>query len=124
MSVLLHIQFDIDPSAVDPKDGKSVENLFPIEGAKKLNQLPGLQWKIWASDDTNHGSGFYLYATRRDAEIRAKLAVPHLNSLPGISNTTTTIYEILEPHSTITRAPLTGEANPSYPEGFEDTVEE
>ena len=111
MSVLLHIRFDITPEAV---------KLFTVEGAKKLDKLPGLQWKIWTTaNDQTIGAGFYLYATKRDAQIRAKLAKPHLESLPGISNVTTEIYDILDDLSAETRAPLSTPANPSYPDDFE-----
>ena len=122
MSVLLHIHFDFDPKTVNLNDQKSIENVFPIAGAEKLKSLPGLQFKIWGYDDHGHGSGFYLYATRRDAQIRAKLAAKTMPTFPGIYNVTTTIYEILEPHSSITMAPLDIPANESYPDGFEDTI--
>lgn len=112
MSVLLVIRFDVE-SADTTKN-------FNEDGAKKLAQLPGLQWKIWTANlHKNEGAGFYLYATRRDAEIRAKQAGPHLSALPGISNVTTEIYDIYEDWTRITRGPLDVEANPSYPEDIE-----
>ncbi|MEK4760099.1 YdhR family protein [Viridibacillus sp. FSL E2-0187] len=111
MSVMLQIKFDLDTN----KQGE----LFPIEGAKKLVELPGLKWKVWTVDEeSGEGSGLYLYATRRDAEIRAKKAIPHLTSMNGVSNVTTQIFEILEEHSEITRAPLDVAANPSYGEEY------
>ena len=112
MSYLLHIHFDFD--VPDP------EHYFSQQAAEQLAKLPGLQWKIWAyNEEKKTASGFYLYADRRDAEIRAKLAVPHLESLPGLSNVTTTIYTVLEDLSIITRATLDTPANPSYPPDFE-----
>lgn len=112
MTVLLHIQFDFD--AEDP------EHYFTTEAAEQLAQLPGLKWKVWAyNQDKKTGSGFYLYGDERDARIRAEKAVPHLQSLPGISNVTTRIYTVIDDLSRITRAPLDVEANPSYPEDAE-----
>lgn len=102
MSFLLHIQFDFngDPSVT-----------FPFDAAtKRINALPDLKWKIWALNNdvegATKGSGFYLYPTREAAEARAiegKETLPHY---PGVSNVTTTIWEVLDDYSLATHAPV------------------
>lgn len=79
--------------------------------------MPGLKFKIWGADHKKgEASGFYVYETRRDAEIRTRSAAEYLLSLDGITNVTAQIYDINEGLSRITRAPLDVQANPSYPD--------
>lgn len=109
MPVLLFMKMDLELDKVD--------KLFTQKGAEKLSALPGLQWKIWGIDrEKAEGCGVYLYATRRDAEIRAAKAVPELAARDGICNITTQIFEIEEDLTKITKAPINLPANPSYPQ--------
>lgn len=109
MSYLLHIQFDLKGKTGVLED--DVKIAFPFEAAtKKMNALPNLKWKIWAvkNDDSDKvkGSGFYLYPTREAAESRAEEGRATLPHFPGISNVSTTIWEVLDDYSLATHAPV------------------
>lgn len=106
MSYLLHIRFDFKGKTQDKK--KDVEAAFPFEGATaKMNALPNLKWKIWAtSEDGSEGSGFYLYPTKEAAEARAEQAKATLPHLDEVSNVKTDIWEVLDDYSIATHAPV------------------
>lgn len=108
MPALLHLKMDIDPTKL---------TAFTERFARGVATLPGLKFKIWGADHKKgEASGFYVYETRRDAEIRTRSAAEYLLSLDGITNVTAQIYDINEELSRITRAPLDVQANPSYPD--------
>lgn len=109
MSYLLHIQFDFTGKTGNLSEDIAVA--FPFEAAtQKMNNLPDLKWKIWAlnTDDPNQvkGSGFYLYPTRQAAERRAEEGRATLPHFPGVSNVSTTIWEVLDDYSLATHAPV------------------
>lgn len=109
MSYLLHIRFDFSGKTGNLQD--DVAFTFPFEAAtQKMNALPNLKWKIWAvkADDSGkaEGSGFYLYPTREAAESRAEEGRATLPHFPGISNVSTTIWEVLDDYSLATHAPV------------------
>lgn len=110
MAALLHLKMDIDIE----KAGAMLHKEF----AQKVINLPGLKFKIWGYDEKKKEySGFYIYETRRDAEIRARSATAFLMKMfPGVTNATAQIYDINEELSKITRTPFDIQSNPSYPE--------
>lgn len=109
MSYLLHIRFDVKGNTGDIRTDAAIA--FPFEPAtKKMNALPNLKWKIWAvrdeDPDSPEGGGFYLYPTAEAAQARAEQAKATLPHIPGVSNVTTTIWEVLDDYSLATHAPV------------------
>ena len=109
MSYLLHIRFDFHGKTGNLQD--DVAHTFPFETAtNKMNALPNLKWKIWGlkTDDASRieACGFYLYPTKEAAESRAEEGRETLPHLPGVSNVTTTIWEVLDDYSLATHAPV------------------
>lgn len=102
MSYLLHVRFDF---------AGDVASTFPFEKATaKMNALPNLKWKIWATSteeaEKREGSGFYLYPTIEAAKAREEEAIATLPHFSGISNVKTEIWEILDDYSIATHAPV------------------
>ena len=115
--VLLKITFNIDPEMY--KDIKKahpdmVSSVFLKEQAEEISKLPGLIWKLWTTHtDKNKGAGFYLYATKNDAEHRAAWAEKNFGKMPGLTNVETEIFDIMEDLTRMTSGPIDMPANPS-----------
>jgi hypothetical protein len=84
------------------------EALDTAEGAEKLAELPGLQWKVWLRDEeTQRAGGIYHFTDREsarawgDGPLREAIA-----GLPGTSELEVRYFDERQPHSSITRAPL------------------
>lgn len=78
------------------------------ERAHQIAKWPGLVWKIWIYDQTDHVSGgIYLFDTEENA--RAYLDSPIFNDLkavPGIENMSIQLFDVDEARTAITRGPL------------------
>ena len=115
--VLLKITFMLDPELYGDGEHINAENvsaLFPPEAAEKMDKLPGLIWKLWCSQpQENLGAGFYLFATRRDAENRASYAHHVFPRAPGLTEVQTEIFDVDEALTRMTRGPIDLPANPS-----------
>lgn len=115
--VLLKIAFDLDPDLYG--DGKQIDaaaiaESFPREQAEEMAKLPGLIWKLWASQpEENKATGFYLFATRDDAEHRLVWAQKHFPKVPGLTNVQGEYFDIMDDLTRVTRGPIDLPANPS-----------
>ncbi|MGA2488843.1 MAG: YdhR family protein [Anaerolineales bacterium] len=79
-----------------------------LGAAQPIADVPGLQWKVWLMNETEHeAGGIYLFES--EAAAQSYLAGPivaALKSSPAISNISAKLFDVLESHSAITRAPL------------------
>ena len=79
-----------------------------LAAAEKIAGLPGLLWKVWGYDDSEHvAESIYLFDT--DDHARAWGEGPmksSLGSFPGISDIEVHYYDVDERLSAVTRAPL------------------
>ena len=79
-----------------------------LAAAEKIAGLPGLLWKLWGYDDSEHvAESIYLFDT--DEHARAWGDGPMksaLGSHPGISDIEVRYYDVDEQLSAVTRAPL------------------
>ena len=76
--------------------------------ANKIANVPGLLWKIWAyDDDAQRAVSYYLFDTDEHARewgegpLRASLGAN-----PGVSNISTSYFDVDEELSAITRGPI------------------
>lgn len=88
-----------------------------LEAAEKIAGLPGLRWKLWGYDDSEHvAESVYLFDT--DEHARAWGDGPMtsaLGSQPGISDIEVRYYDVDEQLSAVTRAPLAAAATGDRP---------
>jgi hypothetical protein len=79
-----------------------------LAAAEKIAGLPGLLWKLWGYDDSEHvAESIYLFDT--DDHARAWGDGPMKSSLasnPGIGDIQVRYYDVDERLSAVTRAPL------------------
>ena len=93
-------------------DLKRVEAFYDQKTLDELRDFPGLIWKVWAiREDACEGSGYYLFKTRHEAEVRAEYA-RRFYWRKGMLFVHTRIHEVLEDCSRYTRAPIDLPANP------------
>lgn len=79
-----------------------------LGAAEKIAGLPGLIWKLWSYDDTEHvAASIYLFDSEEqarawgDGPMRAALG-----RHPGISDIETSYFDVDERLSAVTGAPL------------------
>jgi hypothetical protein len=81
-----------------------------LAAAEKIAGLPGLRWKLWGYDDSEHrAESVYLFDTAEHA--RAWGDGPMRTALgghPGITDIEVRYYDVDEQLSAVTYAPLTG----------------
>lgn len=105
MSVFLCVKMDLGGEGLTFDE--TVDTAFTMEGARRMLELPTLQWKIWGLDsDKKQGCGFYLFASIEAAKAYAKQAVLNLQSRQGVSNVTTQIWTIAEEQTHITKGSI------------------
>ncbi len=79
-----------------------------MEGAQPIADTPGLLWKVWLMNEADHeGGGIYLFES--EAALNAYLAGPivaSIKSSPVLSDIRVKVFDVLEKHSGVTRAPL------------------
>ena len=91
---------------------KRVEAFYDQKTLDELRDFPGLIWKVWAiSEDARKGSGYYLFKTKHEAEVREAYA-RRFYWRKGMLFVHTQIHEVLEGCSRYTRAPIELPANP------------
>jgi hypothetical protein len=80
-----------------------------LAAAEKIAGLPGLRWKLWGYDDSEHtAESIYLFDTAEharawgDGPMKSALA-----SHPGISDIEVRYYDVDEQLSAATHAPVT-----------------
>ena len=76
--------------------------------AQPIADTPGLLWKVWLMNEVeSEAGGIYLFESK-DA-VQAYLAGPIVATLkasPVISDISAKVFDVLEEHSAVTRAPL------------------
>ena len=79
-----------------------------LPAAQPIANVPGLVWKVWLMNDTEHtAGGIYLFES--DAAVKAYLSGPIVEAMkasPVLSNIDAKVFDILESHTAITRGPL------------------
>src|SRR3954471_11110137 len=76
--------------------------------AQPIAETPGLQWKVWLMNEAAHeAGGIYLFESKAAAEAyMGGPIVAALKASPVVSNINAKVFEVMGPHSAITRAPL------------------
>jgi hypothetical protein len=76
-----------------------------------MNRQDGLLWKIWLIDDASKTTGgIYCFASRAQADAYANGAVVrHLQEQPPFADMTVRVFDVMQPHSDRTRAPVAGQ---------------
>lgn len=79
-----------------------------LGAAQPIADVPGLLWKIWLMNEAEkEAGGIYLFESRAAAKsYMSGPIVAGLKSSPAVSNISAKLYDVLEEHSAITRAPL------------------
>lgn len=79
-----------------------------LAAAEKIAGLPGLLWKLWGYDDSEHvAESIYLFESGEHARAWGDGAMKAaLGNHPGISDIEVTYYDVDEQLSVVTRAPL------------------
>ena len=79
-----------------------------LEAAQPIADWPGLLWKVWLMNESEHeAGGIYLFES--DIAAQAYLAGPivaALKSSPAIRNISAKLFDVLERHTTITKGPV------------------
>jgi len=79
-----------------------------LEAAQPIADVPGLRWKVWLMNEAQHEAGG-IYLFENEAAAQSYLAGPivaALKSSPAVSNISAKLFDVLESHSAITRAPV------------------
>jgi heme-degrading monooxygenase HmoA len=94
-----------------PHDDPDVAAAFDA-AAHRLAELPGLIWKLWAYEDTDHDcTSVYLFDSEENARAWGDgPLVPSLSSNPGIGDVELQYYDVDEHLSAITHTPLAAAA--------------
>jgi hypothetical protein len=79
-----------------------------LQAAEPIAAQPGLVWKVWLMNETGReAGGVYLFES--EAAAQAYLDGPicaALRSSPVVSNISAKMFDVLEPHTAITRGPV------------------
>lgn len=100
---LLVVRYGRQLGKDDPEQARGM-----LTAAEKIAGLPGLIWKVWGYDDSEHvAESIYLFDT--DEHARAWGDGPMRAALgghPGIGDIEVRYYDVDEQLSAVTRAPL------------------
>ena len=100
---LLVVRYSRQRGSDDPEQARGF-----LAAAEKIAGLPGLVWKLWGYDDTEHAAeSIYLF----DSEEHARAwgdgpMTPALSSHPGIGDIEVRYFDVDEGLSLVTRGPL------------------
>ena len=79
-----------------------------LPAAQPIADVPGLRWKIWLMNETEHtAGGIYLFES--EATMKAYMAGPIVAAAmasPVLSNIEAKVFDMLESHTAITRGPV------------------
>jgi hypothetical protein len=79
-----------------------------LSAAKPIADVPGLRWKTWLMNETEHtAGGIYLFES--EEALKAYMAGPIVAAMmasPVLSNIDAKVFDILESHTAITRGPV------------------
>ncbi len=101
---LLVVRYGRQFGSDDPEQGGAF-----LAAAEKIADLPGLIWKLWGFDDSEHvAESVYLFDSAEHARAWGEGPMrAALSSHPGISDIEVRYYDVDEELSAVTRAPLT-----------------
>jgi len=91
-----------------PSHGPWGEDLTKVASnlAHRLNETPGMIWKIWIENSrTGNCGGVYLFTDERSANDFLKEHLPRLDSM-GIKDVEAKVLDVNESLSHVTRAPI------------------
>ena len=79
-----------------------------LGAAQPIADTPGLVWKVWLMNETeSEAGGIYLFENKDAAEAyMAGPIVASLKASPVISDISAKLFDVMEEHSAVTRAPL------------------
>jgi hypothetical protein len=79
-----------------------------LSGAQPIAEVPGLRWKVWLMNETEHtAGGIYLFES--EAALKAYVDGPIVAAAmasPVLSNIDVKVFDILESHTAITHGPV------------------
>jgi hypothetical protein len=79
-----------------------------LTGAQPIADVPGLRWKIWLMNETEHtAGGIYLFES--EAAVKAYLDGPIVEAAmasPVLSNIDAKVFDLMVGHTAITRGPV------------------
>lgn len=79
-----------------------------IDAAQPIADTPGLLWKVWLMNEAeSEAGGIYLFED--ESAVKSYLDGPIVAALKGspvLSNISAKVFDVMAPHSTVTRAPL------------------
>jgi hypothetical protein len=109
---LLVVRYRRQLGSEDPDQARAF-----LGAAEKIAGLPGLIWKLWGYDDSEHvAESVYLFETGEHARAWGDGPMKaSLGSHPGIGDIEVRYYDVDERLSAVTRAPLTPAAHESDP---------
>jgi hypothetical protein len=100
---LLVVRYGRQLGKDDPDQARSF-----LAAAEKIAVLPGLLWKLWGYDDSEHvAESVYLFESEEHARAWGDGPMKAaLGSHPGIGDIDVRYYDVDERLSAVTRAPL------------------
>ena len=106
LQVTFHIPWIAAKLILRGDDGKvdmsQATKVFPLKTCEEIAQFPELKWKIWGvSEDARSGAGYYLFESRKAAEVRAAYAKKYYIR-SGLYGVQCHIFEVMEECSRIT----------------------
>jgi hypothetical protein len=79
-----------------------------LPAAQPIAEVPGLRWKVWLMNETEHtAGGIYLFES--EVALKAYMAGPIVAAMmvsPVLSNLEAKVFDVLESHTAITRGPM------------------
>jgi len=76
--------------------------------AQPIADVPGLRWKIWLMNETEHSAGG-IYLFESEAALQAYMTGPIVAAMmvsPVLSNIDAKVFDLLESHTAITHGPV------------------
>ena len=76
--------------------------------AQPIVDTPGLRWKVWLMNEAQReAGGIYLFESEGAAQAYLNgPIVAGLKASPDISNISAKLFDVLEPHTAITKGPV------------------
>jgi len=80
-----------------------------LDAVQAVADVPGLLWKVWLIDENRkEAGGLYLFENEAAAlSYMDSTIVASMKASPAVSNISAKLFDVIEPHSVVTRGPLT-----------------
>ncbi len=87
--------------------GSELEQVW-LPAARSLADTPGLRWKIWLMNESEHqAGGIYLFDDETSAQaFLTGSVVGALKGDPAISDVRARMFDVMEQHTAITHGPI------------------